>query len=52
MYSEGEEEFKMTPRFLTWKTVRVLVLLVKMESSGRTEDLGYYRKIMSVALDC
>lgn len=35
----------MTPGFLNWKTVRMLVLLVKMESSGGTEDLGYCGKI-------
>lgn len=40
----------MTPRFLTWKSVRMLVLLVKMKSSRGREDLGYYGKI--VQFDC
>lgn len=40
----------MTPGFLNWKTMRMLVLLVKMESSAGTEDLGYCGKIMN--LDC
>lgn len=35
----------MTSSYLTWKIVRMLVLLVKMKSSVSREDLGYYGKI-------
>lgn len=45
MYNE-RKKFKMVPRFLTWKIVRMLVLLVKMESSGDREYLGCYGKIV------